>query len=189
MEQTWGPPGSYRPRLAQYWAHEPCYQGNHRWPFQITILCLLWDIFLWIYLSYSVEDNQIKFFPCNSYFFVIKWFFCTQLVNCYIKFDVTGTVGHWGIWWHYGGLAWVLYLNMRLTFEMRQWMPKIINVHMANYVEIADLVTFISFLCPSHITLRGPVRAAQGLFWTRIVRPLMGPAGAQCGAVWILLPH
>ena len=39
------------------------------------------------------------------------------------------------------------------------------------------------FLCPSHITLLGPVRAVPGLFWTIIVRPLTGPAPAPCGAV------
>ena len=37
-----------------------------------------------------------------------------------------------------------------------------------------------------HITLPGPVRAVHGLFWTKIVRPLTGPARALCGAVRIL---
>ena len=36
-----------------------------------------------------------------------------------------------------------------------------------------------------HITLPGPVRV-HGLFWTKIIRPLTGPARAPCGAVHIL---
>ena len=44
-------------------------------------------------------------------------------------------------------------------------------------------------LCLSHITLPGPVRAVPVLFWTKIVRPLTGPARAPCGAVRILPPR
>ena len=44
-------------------------------------------------------------------------------------------------------------------------------------------------LCPSHITLQGPVRAVPGLFWTEIVSPLAGPVRTPCGAVRILPPR
>ena len=44
-------------------------------------------------------------------------------------------------------------------------------------------------LCPSHITLQGPVRAVPGLFWTKIVSPLTGPVRTPCGAVRILPPR
>ena len=44
-------------------------------------------------------------------------------------------------------------------------------------------------LCLSHIILPGPARAVPGLFWTKIVSPLTGPARAPCGAVRILPPR
>ena len=44
-------------------------------------------------------------------------------------------------------------------------------------------------LCLSHFTLPGPVRAVPELFWTKIVRPLTGPARTPCGAVRILPPR
>ena len=44
-------------------------------------------------------------------------------------------------------------------------------------------------LCPSHITLTGPVRAVPGLFWTKIAHPLTGPVRAPCGTVRILPPR
>ena len=44
-------------------------------------------------------------------------------------------------------------------------------------------------LCPSHITLPGPVRAVPRLVWTKIASPLTGPARDLCGVVRILSPR
>ena len=52
---------------------------------------------------------------------------------------------------------------------------------------------FITILMPQSHHTPGPCtgcsRAVPGLFWTKIVRPLTGPAWGPCGAVRILLPR
>ena len=133
-----------------------------------------------VYLHFfKFESKALPFLPLLRHFFCYPQFFSPISRHQFDFFQPHCQTPR--VYWN-GGVC--------HTPEDKVFQISVIDVSfLVGFLAYFDSLILCADLCLSHITLPGPVRAVPGLFWTKIVRPLTGPAQAPCGAVRNLPPR